>query len=148
MDSFKRRIIFNKSWVGFQMYPRLQIPFKCADICIVSFSFWFAGINADGKKIFLENIWPSRSEIQEVEEKYVIPSMFHEVYACIENGSNSWQSLVAPEGQLYPWDTSSTYIKKPPFFDGMTKVSYHNRVLFSDAAFFSFGPLKKNLSVL
>nr|XP_018896839.1 PREDICTED: cytoplasmic aconitate hydratase-like [Bemisia tabaci] len=101
--------------------PLLVIAYAIAGRVDIDFKTEPIGINADGKKIFLENIWPSRSEIQEVEEKYVIPSMFHEVYACIENGSNSWQSLVAPEGQLYPWDTSSTYIKKPPFFDGMTK---------------------------
>jgi len=48
--------------------------------------------------------------------------MFREVYSKIGNGSVSWQKLVAPDGILYPWDENSTYIKKPPFFDGMTKV--------------------------
>lgn len=48
--------------------------------------------------------------------------MFQDVYARIENGSNAWQCLQAPDGQLYPWDESSTYIKNPPFFKGMTKV--------------------------
>lgn len=48
--------------------------------------------------------------------------MFQDVYARIENGSNAWQCLQAPDGQLYPWDESSTYIKNPPFFKAMTKV--------------------------
>lgn len=49
--------------------------------------------------------------------------MFRDVYARIENGSNSWRSLNAPDDQLYPWDPKSTYIRKPPFFDGMTRVN-------------------------
>lgn len=52
--------------------------------------------------------------------------MIRDVYARIEKGSNAWQSLQAPDGQLYPWDASSTYIKNPPFFKGMTKVKYRN----------------------
>jgi len=72
--------------------------------------------------VFLKNIWPSRTQIQTVEKQNVIPAMFQDVYARIENGSNAWQCLQAPDGQLYPWDESSTYIKNPPFFKGMTKV--------------------------
>lgn len=82
----------------------------------------FLGYNKMGKPVFLKNIWPSRQEIQAVEKQTVIPAMFQNVYACIETGSKSWQSLQAPEGQLYPWDASSTYIKNPPFFNGMIKV--------------------------
>ena len=47
--------------------------------------------------------------------------MFQEVYAKITTGNERWNKLVAPEGKLYPWDTKSTYIKSPPFFDGMTR---------------------------
>jgi aconitase A len=48
-----------------------------------------------------------------------------QVYEKIEQGSPSWQSLDVPQGRQYGWDLNSTYIKKPPFFDGMTKVSGH-----------------------
>lgn len=65
-----------------------------------------------------------RAEIQAVEKQHVIPIMFQEVYARIEKGSASWQALKAPETTLYPWDEISTYIKRPPFFDGMTRVSH------------------------
>lgn len=61
-------------------------------------------------------------EIQAVEQKHVIPAMFKEVYDKIERGSNSWASLVAPSGKLYPWDANSTYIKNPPYFDNLQKV--------------------------
>lgn len=80
-------------------------------------------MNADGKKVFLKEIWPTRAEIQEVEKNHVLPAMFKDVYARIETGSSSWQSINVSESQLYSWDPSSTYIKNPPFFENMTKVS-------------------------
>ncbi len=86
------------------------------------FVFVVSGTNADGKKVFLKEIWPTRSEIQNVERHHVLPAMFKDVYLHIETGSPNWQSIVTPKIQLYPWDAKSTYIKKPPFFDGMTKV--------------------------
>jgi len=75
---------------------------------------------SDGKDVFLREIWPSRDEIQAVEKQYVIPAMFKEVYAAISTGNDNWNKLEAPESILYPWDTTSTYIKHPPFFQGMT----------------------------
>jgi aconitate hydratase len=71
----------------------------------------------------LRDIWPTRSEIQAVEQKYVIPAMFKEVYGKIERGSNNWVSLAAPSGKLYPWDDYSTYIKRPPYFESLEKVN-------------------------
>jgi aconitate hydratase len=62
-----------------------------------------------------------RKEIHQVEEKYVIPAMFKDVYSNIQRGNKRWNDLQAPEGMLYPWDAESTYIKNPPFFQGMTK---------------------------
>uniref|UniRef100_A0A8C4GKU6 Cytoplasmic aconitate hydratase n=1 Tax=Dicentrarchus labrax TaxID=13489 RepID=A0A8C4GKU6_DICLA len=73
-----------------------------------------------GKEIFLRDIWPTREEIQAVERTYVIPSMFKEVYEKIEKVNERWNSLVAPSDKLYTWDPKSTYIKSPPFFDGLT----------------------------
>lgn len=79
------------------------------------------GKTNDGREVFLRDIWPSREEIQSVERKFVIPAMFKDVYEKIELGSKNWQSLEAPSGKLFSWDLSSTYIKHPPFFDGMTR---------------------------
>lgn len=71
--------------------------------------------------MYLRDIWPTRDEIQAVEKKYVIPKMFEEVYAKITTGNERWNKLEAPEGNLYPWDDASTYIKSVPFFDGMRR---------------------------
>ncbi|KAE8737848.1 hypothetical protein FOCC_FOCC016678, partial [Frankliniella occidentalis] len=100
--------------------PMLVIAYAIAGRVDIDFEKEPLG-HADGKPVFLNDIWPTRSDIQAVESKYVIPAMFQEVYARIETGSQSWQKLSAPESTLYPWEDSSTYIKRPPFFDGMTK---------------------------
>lgn len=101
--------------------PLLVIAYAIAGTVDIDFEKDPLGVRPDGSKVFLADIWPSRSEIQTVEQKYVIPAMFQEVYAKIEEGSSSWQSLEAPTGKLYPWDEASTYIKHPPFFEGMTR---------------------------
>lgn len=85
-------------------------------------NYYILGTSEDGKKIFLKEIWPSRSEIQEVEKNHVLPAMFKDTYSRIEKGSASWQNIEAPNSQLYPWDPNSTYIKNPPFFENMTRV--------------------------
>ncbi len=72
--------------------------------------------------MYLRDIWPSRAEIQHVECECVLPEMFKEVYGRIAEGNAKWNELTSPGGKLYAWDPESTYIKKPPFFDGMTKV--------------------------
>ncbi|KAL5240184.1 hypothetical protein ACI65C_007594 [Semiaphis heraclei] len=101
--------------------PLLVIAYAIAGRMDIDFETEPIGNDKNGKPVFLKNIWPSRAQIQTVEKQTVIPAMFQDVYARIENGSNAWQCLQAPDGQLYPWDTASTYIKNPPFFSGMTK---------------------------
>ena len=63
--------------------------------------------------------------------------MFREVYEKIELGSPNWAELKAPEGKLYPWDTTSTYIKSPPFFEDMTKVRINNFVMQQELTLFN-----------
>merc|ERR1712002_168286 len=78
------------------------------------------GTGKDGQAIFLRDIWPSRSDIQQVEKKSVLPSMFKEVYSKIKEGNEEWNSLNAPHSVLFPWDEQSTYVQSPPFFKTMT----------------------------
>lgn len=101
--------------------PLLVIAYAIAGTVNIDFEKEPIGQSADGVNVYLRDIWPSRQEIHSVEQKYVIPAMFREVYGRIEQGSASWQSLEAPAGKLYPWDINSTYIKHPPFFEGMVK---------------------------
>lgn len=101
--------------------PLLCIAYAIAGTVDIDFEKEPLGIDSNGVNVFLRDIWPTWEEIHTVERKYVIPAMFQEVYEKIEEGSSAWQSLQAPSGQLYPWDESSTYIKNPPFFEGMTR---------------------------
>ncbi|XP_011505193.1 PREDICTED: cytoplasmic aconitate hydratase-like isoform X2 [Ceratosolen solmsi marchali] len=101
--------------------PLLVIAYAIAGTVDIDFETEPLGFKADGSEIYLRDIWPTRSEIQAVEQKYVIPAMFKEVYEKIERGSNNWASLVAPNGKLYPWDEQSTYIKRPPYFEALEK---------------------------
>lgn len=100
--------------------PLLVIAYAIAGRIDINFETEPLSVNGNGP-VFLRDIWPTRAEIQKVENEHVIPAMFQEVYSKIELGSEDWQNLNAPGGKLYPWSNDSTYIKKPPFFDGMTK---------------------------
>ncbi|KAG7200609.1 hypothetical protein KM043_001167 [Ampulex compressa] len=101
--------------------PLLVIAYAIAGTVDIDFEKEPLGRRADGTQIFLQDIWPTRAQIQAVEQKYVIPAMFKEVYSKIEKGSDSWANLSAPSGKLYPWDVTSTYIKSPPYFDDLRK---------------------------
>lgn len=101
--------------------PLLVIAYAISGTVDIDFENDPLGINIEGKAIYLRDIWPSRKEIQDVEKQHVIPAMFRKVYNKIEIGSRAWQSLEFPEGQLYPWDENSTYIKQPAFFEGLIK---------------------------
>ncbi|KAI1722602.1 aconitase family (aconitate hydratase) domain-containing protein [Ditylenchus destructor] len=81
------------------------------------------GIGTNGP-VYLRDIWPSHDEISKFEEDFVKPQFFSEVYANIV-GSEEWQELEVSNSSIFPWDASSTYIKKVPFFDGMVNLSIH-----------------------
>lgn len=101
--------------------PPLVIAYALAGTVRIDFENEPIAINSAGREVFLRDIWPTREEIQAVERTFVIPSMFKEVYEKIENVNERWNSLAAPSDKLYTWDPKSTYIKSPPFFDGLTK---------------------------
>ncbi|XP_059622968.1 cytoplasmic aconitate hydratase-like [Phlebotomus argentipes] len=107
--------------------PLLVIAYAIAGTVDIDFEKDPLGTRPDGSKVFLRDIWPTRQEIHAIEQKYVIPAMFQEVYGKIELGSSAWQALQAPTGKLYPWDEKSTYIKHPPFFESMTRELPPNR---------------------
>ncbi|KAK7169882.1 hypothetical protein R3I94_000198 [Phoxinus phoxinus] len=101
--------------------PPLVIAYAIAGTVRIDFEKEPLAVNSKGKEIFLRDIWPTREEIQVVERQFVIPAMFKEVYEKIEKVNERWNSLEASSDKLYNWDSSSTYIKSPPFFDGLTR---------------------------
>ncbi|XP_047381588.1 cytoplasmic aconitate hydratase [Sciurus carolinensis] len=100
--------------------PPLVIAYAIAGTIRIDFEKEPLGTNAKGQHVFLKDIWPTRDEIQAVERQYVIPGMFKEVYQKIETVNESWNALGAPSDKLYFWNTKSTYIKSPPFFENLT----------------------------
>lgn len=101
--------------------PPLVIAYALAGTVRIDFDNEPIGMSSEGKDVFLRDIWPTREEIQAVERMFVIPSMFKEVYEKIEHVNERWNLLAAPSDKLYTWDPKSTYIKSPPFFDGLTR---------------------------
>jgi aconitate hydratase len=77
------------------------------------------GIDPQGKKVFLKDIWPSQSEVQEAIARSVRSEMFQKEYSQVFQGDEAWNQLKVPEGELYSWDVS-TYVKHPPYFIDMT----------------------------
>lgn len=109
--------------------PPLVIAYAIAGRVDIDFETEPLGYDAENSPVYLRDIWPTRDEIQAVEKKHVIPKMFEEVYAKITTGNERWNKLEAPEGNLYPWDDASTYIKSVPFFDGMKRELPERRTI-------------------
>jgi aconitate hydratase len=77
------------------------------------------GHDPQGKPVYLRDIWPSQREVQQAIERSVRSDMFHKQYSEVFQGDERWNSLAIPEGDLYRWDPSSTYVKHPPYFVDM-----------------------------
>jgi aconitate hydratase len=79
------------------------------------------GQGSDGEDVFLRDLWPSRAEIDQVIGASVKGEMFSSTYADVFSGDDRWRGLDTPEGELYAWDDASTYVRLPPYFDGMSR---------------------------
>jgi aconitate hydratase len=77
------------------------------------------GIGSDGSEVFLRDVWPSAEAIQATIASSVHREMFSETYADVYEGDATWRSLATPHGDLYAWDPASTYVRQPPYFDGL-----------------------------
>jgi aconitate hydratase len=99
--------------------PPLVVAYALAGRMDVDFNTEPIGVGKDGP-VFLRDIWPSPKEVEEEILRSVKADMFKEQYSNVFHGDDNWRSLPVPEGDLYSWDPDSTYVKNPPFFDGMT----------------------------
>ncbi len=77
------------------------------------------GTGKDGEPVYLKDIWPSRAEVREVVERSVRSEMFEKQYADVYTGDETWRALPVPEGDTFAWSEESTYVKHPPYFEGM-----------------------------
>jgi aconitate hydratase len=79
------------------------------------------GTGSDGKPVLLKDVWPTRAEVQDAMDKCIDRAMFERVYGHVFDGDEEWKKLSIPTGDLYAWDAKSTYVKHPPYFEGMGK---------------------------
>ncbi len=79
------------------------------------------GQDGDGNDVFLHDIWPTPQEIQETIDSAIASEMFSRDYADVFAGDERWQGLQTPEGATFEWDAESTYVRKPPYFEGMDR---------------------------
>ncbi|MFM9015442.1 MAG: aconitate hydratase AcnA [Candidatus Nanopelagicus sp.] len=79
------------------------------------------GMGNDGKEVYLKDIWPTAAEIDSVISSSISSEMFTKDYASVFDGDKRWKSLDTPTGKTFAWDEKSTYVRKPPYFDGMPK---------------------------
>jgi aconitate hydratase len=99
--------------------PPLVVAYALAGRMDIDFNTEPIGVGGGGP-VFLRDIWPSPKEVEDEILRSVKAEMFHTQYADVFGGDDRWRALPNPEGDLYAWDESSTYVKNPPFFDGMT----------------------------
>jgi aconitate hydratase len=78
------------------------------------------GTDHAGKPIYLKDIWPTAKEIADYVHKHITSEMYRNSYAGVFDGDERWRAIKVPTGNVYAWDEKSTYVKNPPYFDGMT----------------------------
>ncbi|HEY5230510.1 MAG TPA: aconitate hydratase AcnA, partial [Galbitalea sp.] len=100
--------------------PPLVIAYALAGSMNFDFVKDALGQDADGKDVFLADIWPDAAEVQATIDSSIDTGMFTHEYAGVFDGDERWRSLPTPTGATFEWDENSTYVRKPPYFDGMT----------------------------
>ncbi|MGH8151435.1 MAG: aconitate hydratase AcnA [Rhodanobacteraceae bacterium] len=100
--------------------PPLVVAFAIAGTVDIDLSTQPLGKDQDGKDVYLKDIWPSNQEIAHLVTTSINSGMFKKNYGEVFKGNKEWNAVEVPEGDQYAWDGKSTYIKNPPYFDGMT----------------------------
>src|SRR5690606_31863745 len=100
--------------------PPLVIAYALAGSMHFDFEKDSLGVGKDGNEVYLRDIWPDAAEVQATIDSSIDSEMFNRQYGRVFEGDDRWRSLPTPAGDVFEWDTSSTYVRKPPYFDGMT----------------------------
>ncbi|MFC5904509.1 aconitate hydratase AcnA [Streptomyces zhihengii] len=100
--------------------PPLVVAYAIAGSMKVDITKDALGTDTDGKPVFLEDIWPTEAEVNDVVANAIGEDMFNKSYQDVFAGDAQWQALSIPTGNTFEWDTESTYVRKPPYFEGMT----------------------------
>jgi aconitate hydratase len=106
--------------MNFLASPPLVVAYALAGSLNIDITTEPLGTGKDGKAVHLKDIWPSAAEVAAAVAGSVDSAMFVKGYANVFRGDENWRALNTPEGKIYAWDGKSTYVKNPPYFDGMT----------------------------
>ena len=101
--------------------PPLVVAYAIAGTMDHDFERDALGKDTSGNEVFLKDIWPTPQEIQSVIDSSISSEMFKKDYATVFEGDHRWKSLATPTGKTFEWDLKSTYVRKPPYFEGMPK---------------------------
>ena len=100
--------------------PPLVVAYALAGTMDFDFETESLGTDLDGNPVYLSEIWPTPEEVQRTIDETINSEMFTRQYAGVFEGDSRWRSLPTPTGDTFSWDAKSTYVRKPPYFDGMT----------------------------
>ncbi len=104
---------------NFLASPMLVLAFALSGSMLTDMDKDPLGVGADGKDVYLKDIIPSDAEVAQLYAKVIKPEVFTEEYASLSEGGALWEGITAPQSATYMWDENSTYIKRPPYFDGL-----------------------------
>ena len=118
----------NRNFEG-RIHPQTQMNFLMSPMLVVAYALVGTmhtnllkdplGTGSDGKPVYLKDIWPTNREIQDVIDACVQADMFAKGYANVFKGDDNWRSLHVPESDAFQWNANSTYVRQPPYFDGV-----------------------------
>jgi aconitate hydratase len=100
--------------------PPLVVAYALAGTVDIDLDKDSLGTGSDGQPVYLRDIWPSTKEISDTIIASIGPDMFKKNYADVFKGDSRWNQIASPDGESYQWDAGSTYVKNPPYFDGMS----------------------------
>ena len=106
---------------NFLASPPLVVAYALAGRATIDFEREPLGQDQEGREVFLRDIWPSQDQIRDAVARSLTPKMFEEEYGNAFSQNETWNAIPVPKGTRYAWAEESTYIRKPNFFDGLTK---------------------------
>jgi aconitate hydratase len=106
---------------NYLMSPPLVVAYALAGRMDIDLYNEPLGTDRDGNEVYLRHLWPTQQEVAEVIETSIQAEMYRENYAEVFAGDANWNAIDAPTGARFAWDPNSTYVKNPPYFDGMPK---------------------------
>jgi aconitate hydratase len=119
----------NRNFEG-RIHPQVKMNFLASPPLVVAYAIAGnmkldltkdpLGTGQDGKPVFLRDIWPSSKEIHDLISKHVTSTQFKKSYASVFDGDKNWNAVATPHGETFTWDDKSTYVKNPPYFEGMS----------------------------